>query len=140
MSETLREIIPGLWVSDAESAAIVGDDFSLVIDCTGYGPTVGNGRTLSVVANGHKWDAASLTQIANLASMRLDNGGNVLIHCNRGISRSVCAAAAVLIRMGTASTVTEAIGMARWSERSPASVTVGSLNRWADALRQQNLF
>lgn len=140
MPETLREVSNNLWVGDADSAAIVGDDFSLVIDCTGVGPTRGNGRTLSYPANGHKWQAANLTQIANLAGMRLENGGTVLIHCNRGVSRSACAAAAVLLWIERAKTADEAIEMVKWSERRPASVTVGSLKDWWTDQKQESLF
>lgn len=140
MPETLRQVHDNLWVSDIDSAEIIGDDVSLVIDCTGVGPTRGNGRTLSIVADGHRWDAESLTQIANLAGMRLEAGGDVLIHCNRGVSRSVCAAAAVLLWMGSAKSVDEAIDLVRWEDRRPATVTVGSLKRWWDAQKQMSLF
>jgi protein-tyrosine phosphatase len=133
MMETLREVAPNLWVSDRASAAVVGEDYDLVIDCTGNGPTKGNGRTASLCPEGrtnHDWTPRQLMKIAGGVSKHLADGETVLIHCQRGVSRSSVAAAAVLLRMGVASTVQEALVKTRWDGRQPASVTVGSLKRW----------
>lgn len=144
--ENLREVSKNLWVSDAGSAAAVGDDFSLVIDCTGYGPTRGNGKTVSIPPTGktnHTWTEGNLTTIASVASMRLEAGGTVLIHCERGASRSVTAAAATLLWMGRARTVSEAVAKTRFSGKHPANKSLGSLQRWWEVRKeaaQQMLF
>jgi len=146
MMETLREVAPNLWVSDAESASVVGDDYDLVIDCTGNGPTKGNGKTASMRPEGktnHAWTPRQLMKIAGGVTKHLANGETVLIHCQRGVSRSACAAAAVLMYSGQASTVESALMKTAWDGRQPASVTVGSLKRWWKAVeerRQGKLF
>lgn len=146
MRETLREVAPRLWVSDRASAEVVGDDYDLVIDCTGNGPTKGNGKTASMCPEGrtnHDWTPRQLMKIAGGVAKHLAEGETVLIHCQRGVSRSTVAAAAVLLRMGEASTVQEALMKTRWDDRQPASVTVGSLKRWwkaYQAQRQTKLF
>lgn len=145
MTETLREVFPGLWVSDIESAAVVGADFDLVVDCTGEGPTKGNGKTASLRPRGktnHDWTEEQLTRIAKGVAKRIRKGETVLIHCRRGVSRSTVAAAAVLMRLGQAQTTREAVAKARWDGHNPASMSMGSLNRWWKAHlaeRQQRL-
>jgi len=146
MMETLREVAPNLWVSDRASAAVVGEDYDLVIDCTGNGPTKGNGKTASLLPEGktnHAWTKRQLMKIAGGVSKHLDDGDVVLIHCSRGVSRSACAAAAVLMYRGEASSVESALAKTAWDGRKPASVTVGSLKRWWRAVlerRQGKLF
>lgn len=144
--ETLREVIPGLWVSDIESARIMGADFDLVIDCTGRGPTRGNGSTVSVTPKGksnHDWTEKQLTKLAEGIAKWIRKDKTVLIHCQRGVSRSSVVAAAVLLWMGLEITTARAIRRTRWSGRQPANQTVGSLKRWWAARglqRQQQLF
>jgi rhodanese-related sulfurtransferase len=146
LEETLREVYPGLWVGDEESAAVIGDDYSLVIDCTGRGPTLGNGRTLPCRPTGnsnHAWSVSDLSTIVGVAGLRIEAGGTVLIHCRRGVSRSATAAAAVLLWLGEAETVNAAIGKAQVEGQRPSSHSVGGLKKWwADwsAKQQPTLF
>ena len=133
MEETLREVRPGLWVGDEESAAILGDDYSLVIDCTGRGPTLGNGKTLPCRPTGnsnHAWTVADLNTIVSVVGCRIEAGGTVLIHCSRGASRSACAAAAVLLWLGEAETVAKALEKVKAEGRRPNSHSVGGLKKW----------
>lgn len=137
MTETLREVAPKLWVSDIGSAGVVGEDFSLVIDCTGgQGPTNGNGRTVPVRPTGrtnHAWSEADLNTIVGVVTMRLEAGGNVLIHCNRGVSRSACAAAAVLLWTEQAESLAGALDKVAVEGRRPNNHSVGGLRLWWEA-------
>ena len=140
MAETLREVAPNLWVSDFESAMTVGDEFALVVDCTGtsdYGnriPARPTGKT------GHTWTVADLERITIKVAARLSAGKTVLVHCRQGRSRSVCAAAAVLLEMGQVETVEEALAQTMLPGSSPASQSVSGLRKWWSARQQPTLF
>ena len=135
MIETLREVVPNLWVSDIESAAVVGEDFDIVIDCTGKGPTHGNPkvRTVSRRPSGsgsHAWTVEDLDWITKGTGYHLKAGHKVLIHCRRGVSRSATAAAAVLLKMGLAKNPKDAIRRTSFQGSTPATACVGGLNKW----------
>ena len=142
--ETLRQISDlDLFVSDRASAAIIGDDFSRVVSCIKDAPTAANCKTLVVCPSGktaHIWEVGDLDQITTIVMMRLEVGGDVLIHCRSGVSRSTVAAAAVLLKMGHVDNVKEALKLASWEGRKPASQSVGSLKRWWAAQNQTSLF
>jgi len=143
ITETLREVAPNLWVSDIQSARTMGDDFDLVVDCTGYGPTAGNGRTLSITPKGrtnHTWAVGDLDLIATVVGLKLEAGKSVLIHCRRGVSRSATAAAAVLLYIGRAKSRKEAWEMAS-SDHKASRFSTKSLREWweIEAERQNQL-
>lgn len=142
VSETLREVVPGLWVSDIDSAAMLGDSVDLVIDCTGRGPCMGQRNCLDMRPEGntaHIWDMEQLDTIASIATLKMDCGKTVMIHCRRGVSRSAAAAAAVLLWQGKAGSVDRALQMVAVGGKRMSSQTKSSLRRWWDyrAAKQQ---
>jgi len=133
VNETLREVRPNLWVSDQESAAVLGDDYDLVIDCTGRGPTRGNGHTVSLLPSGrtnHSWAPDQLNTIVFLATVRLERGESILIHCRRGVSRSACAAAAVLLWLEEAKDAKDALSKVAFGDQRMSGHSTASLKRW----------
>ena len=131
MMETLREVSTNLWVSDIESAAIVGDDFALVVDCTGKARIGKNGiHARPTGATGHAWTVKDLDWITDLASTLVKDGRPVLVHCRRGVSRSPCAAAAVLLALGLAKNVDHALSKTKVFDTVPASQSVAGLRKW----------
>lgn len=130
MVESLREVSPGLWVSDIDSAGILGDDFALVIDCTGKAPPARNKvHARPTGSTGHSWTVEDLDGIVRLVEAHRA-AGPVLIHCRRGVSRSVCAAAAVLLATGVCSTVDGALIRTKFRGETPATQSVAGLRRW----------
>jgi protein-tyrosine phosphatase len=105
-----------------------------IIDCTSEGSQHAHrSKVLHLPptgTNSHQWEAADLNDIVDLAEGCLLKGRRVLIHCNRGVSRSTCAVAAVLLHMGHATTVQEAVAMARHEDRVPVKTAQASLTRW----------
>lgn len=137
MRETLREVAPNLWVSDIESAEILGEDFDIVVDCTGKGPTHGMGgvRTVKIVPTGktnHRWTYKDLENLSKGTVGNLRHGKKILIHCRRGISRSATGAAAVLLRMGKARNVAHALKLVQFGGSRPNSHSVAGLKEWWD--------
>ena len=136
--ESLREVRPDLWVSDQESARTIGDDFGCVIDCTGkhwqYPNTV-NARPTG--ATNHTWTVDDLDRIVFIVTRMLEHGP-VLIHCRRGVSRSACAAAAVLLALGEAEGVATAIAKTRFEDQKISVNSMAGLKRWW-AARQADL-
>lgn len=135
MQETLREVAPGLWVSDQDSAHALGGDFALVVDCTGWARPTGS--------TGHAWTPEDLDAIVARVAPLLKAGKPVLIHCRRGVSRSACAAAAVLLADGGAATVRGALAKTTFESKAPSSQSVGGLRKWWKArvaARQVGLF
>lgn len=128
MLETLREVSPNIWVSDMESASIVGADFTLVIDCTGKGQHRDNVVHLRPTGStSHAWTVTDLDAVAQHA---LAAQGPVLVHCRRGVSRSPCAAAAAILALGRAKTVDQALAMTKYQDATPASQSVAGLRKW----------
>lgn len=143
MNETLREITPSIWIADAESALALRDEFGLVFDCTGEAPVGGNVHHVRPSGStGHAWTEDDLDWIVAKAELYLGRGQTLLFHCRRGVSRSPCAAAAVLLATGQARTVDGAVEMTAFPGTSPASQSVAGLRRWwkaRQAARQQRL-
>jgi hypothetical protein len=136
MTESLREVAPDLWVSDALSAEVLGPDFDLVVDCTGRGPHKNAPWCLSQRPSGstsHTWDADQLDFLVGEVARSLEAGGSVLIHCNRGVSRSTCLAAAVLLERGMSRDVYRALLQTKFPGSRINTQTQGSLKRWWDA-------
>lgn len=146
MADTLRSPIPRLWLSDAESAGIVRPVVALVVDCTGDAPEGAN--VIHVTPSGrtnHSWSNADLDRIvAAVAKVHQinnpDSTGKVLIHCRRGVSRSVTAAAAYLLHVGRASSVEDALAKTSLPGYAPASQSVAGLKRWWQERQQGRLF
>jgi hypothetical protein len=135
MIDTLREVMPGLWVSDLESARTLGEDFALVVDCTGWARPTGS--------TGHTWTPEDLDGIVSRVAPLLESGEPVLIHCRRGVSRSACAAAAVLLATGASDSVKGALARTAYEAKKPSSQSVGGLRKWWKArvdARQVGLF
>lgn len=130
MKETLRQVGKNLWVADLDSAVTVQDSFGLIIDCEGGG-SCKNSLVMSPTGKtSHSWTARDLNQIISFALPALRNGKQVLLHCHRGVSRSACAAAAILIATGEAEILEDALAKVATSGRGPAVVTVSSLKGW----------
>lgn len=132
--ETLREVGTNLWVSDYASAQVIGEDFDLTVQCITDVLTFARGtKHLEVTPSGktnHSWTEADLNRIVFHAIDTLGRQGSVLIYCNRGRSRSACAAAAVLLASGEASDVQEALKKVSHNGSRPATTSIGGLNRW----------
>ena len=134
MQETLREVSKNLWVSDFESARMVEDDFTLVVDCTGRAPDRWNGISIPPTGiTNHYWTVEDLNRITIKVSARLRAGKPVLIHCSRGVSRSVTAAAAVLLDLGRAHTVKDALAKTMYPGTKPNAHSIAGLKEWWDA-------
>lgn len=144
MKSTLRSVAPRLWVSDAESVESVSPLMGVIIDCTGRAPTASNkihARPTGVT--GHSWTVADLDRVVEWATAYLDDGKRVLIHCNRGRSRSTCAAAAVLLAQGIVDTVPAALARTGIPGESPVATSVAGLRKWWEAkqeARQESMF
>lgn len=135
MQETLREVAPGLWVSDQDSAHALRGDFALVVDCTGWARPTGS--------TGHAWTPEDLDAIVGRVAPFREAGKPVLVHCRRGVSRSACAAAAVILATGEADTVNGALARTTFESKKPSSQSVGGLRKWWKArvaARQVGLF
>lgn len=141
--ESLRAITDALWIADAESALALRSEFEIVIDCTGEAPLGGNVyHCRPTGATGHTWTEDDLDWIAQKGALYLGRGKNVLVHCRRGVSRSPCAAAAILLATGQAGSVDAALAMTTLPGTSPATQSVAGLRRWwkaREAARQQTL-
>lgn len=144
MKSTLREVGPRLWVSDAESADSAAPLMGIIIDCTGRAPSASNkihARPTGVT--GHSWTVEDLDRVVDWASAYLDEGKRVLIHCNRGRSRSTCAAAAVLLARGIVDTVPAALARTSMPGDPPVATSAVGLRKWWEAkqeARQERMF
>jgi len=142
--ETLRAITDQLWVADQKSAAILGSDFDLTVNCTGELPVArGSYMHLDQSPTGktnHSWTASDLNRIVATVSEVIADGGTVLVFCKRGVSRSATAAAAVLLAAGVVSSIQEAIDLVRAPTRKPANQCIGGLRKWFDDRKQLSLF
>lgn len=136
--------ILNLTIASEREVPTIGGQFDDIIDCTTEGSQHRyRDRVLHVPpsgSNSHKWAADDLDAIVELAEGCLEKGRNVLIHCGRGVSRSTCAAAAVLLHLGHARTVEDAVALTRHPDRQPVKTAVASLRTWWDARRQMELF
>jgi len=138
ITETLREVHSDLWVSDQDSAQLMGDDFRCVLDCTGRNYHFPN--TVNVVPTGttnHTWTEDDLDRIVRIAVGMLQHGP-VLIHCRRGVSRSACAAAAVILALGEADGIVSALEKTRFEDQKISVHSKAGLRRWW-AARQNDL-
>lgn len=144
MNETLREITPSIWIADAQSALVLRSDFGAVFDCTGQAPSGTNVHHVRPTGStGHAWTVDDLDGIVAVAKEYLERSQILLFHCRRGVSRSPCAAAAVLLATGQASTVEQALEITTLPDTMPASHSVAGLRRWwraRQSARQQRLF
>ena len=106
-----------LYIAGKASVPACGGDVDDIIDCTPEGCR-SHGHQAKVLhlpptgGNDHQWEMTDLDDIVELAIGCLEKGRIVLIHCNRGVSRSTTAACAVLLALGKARNVPEAIEMA----------------------------
>jgi rhodanese-related sulfurtransferase len=127
-----RQVHPGLYVGSLAARGTTGD-YGLVIDCHGAPATPCGCPVAVAIPKGrmaHTWSAADLDSIVSLVVPVLHEGGSVLIHCRRGVSRSATAAAAVLLQLGLADDVDAAVAAVRHPTRRPASASAGSLRSW----------
>lgn len=121
-------------VASERDAVRMAGLFDDIIDCTTEGaPHLCRDHVLHVPPTGknsHDWTSDDLDTITELAEGCLLSGRKVLIHCGRGVSRSTCAAAAVLLVMGYAKTVEQAVNLTRDPDRVPVKTALASLSRW----------
>jgi len=143
----MRQPIPdlGLYICGKDEVAAVGGAVQAIFDCTSEGasrhPHMGKVRHVPPSGkNDHHWSPKDLDLITDLVSGSIRSGSKVLIHCGRGVSRSTCAAAAVLLHMGRASSVTEAVALACHPDRQPVKTALASLNSWWAGRCQLPLF
>ena len=144
METVLREVLPNLWVSDADSASVISDtfgDIDLVLDCTGRDKPRRN--LLNVRPTGstsHSWTVEDLDEIVHLVKAKRQFERKVLIHCQSGRSRSTCAAAAVLLALGLEKTVTRAIDRTKIPGTNVNTQSLGGLKKWWGAkLRERQI-
>jgi hypothetical protein len=78
-----------------------------------------------------QWSVDDLDAITRCAMPVLRAGRPVAVHCRNGVSRSVTAAAAILVRLGSHSPA-DALAACR-GHRPPSPTAVGSYWRWARA-------
>jgi hypothetical protein len=131
--ETLRQVAPNLWVSDFVTGSILRSDFNLTIKCISEELPFCRGDHRTIIPTGgtpHTWSPEDLDRITFHVRGALDLEKRVLIFCHKGRSRSACAAAAVLLEMGLAKDVPEAIKKVSRRTGRPAKSTVDSLRRW----------
>jgi len=136
--KTLRKVSVGLWVSDTQSAEDFSHPYVLLMDCSGKG--VKSPRRVSCLPTGstsHSWTVSDLNKI--VARVKAHKGP-VVFHCHRGVSRSTCAAAAVLLDRGEALTVEEALAKTSHKVHTPATQSVSGLQKWWAARQQTALF
>jgi hypothetical protein len=128
-----REVAAGIWVGSV-AARKAGSRYDLIVDCLGAPNEPNDGCRVEVVTpngrTGHTWEPGDLEAVVSVAAPVLGNGGRVLIHCRRGVSRSATAAAAVILHLGIAADVEDAVNMVRRQGSRPANSSVGSLSRW----------
>jgi len=135
----LREVSENLWVSDAKSASVLAESADLVVDCrtSRRGDTPEN--VVKMAPSGktnHSWLASDLDAIVQAVVPRLKDGQTVLIHCRRGRSRSVTAAAAVLVAAGRAKGYEDGVKMAKHPDFCPKSTCLGGLRDWLQSRGQ----
>lgn len=103
-----------LYITGKANVPACGGDVDDIIDCTPEGCR-GHAHMAKVLhlpptgGNDHQWEMTDLDDIVELVIGCLEKGRIVLIHCNRGVSRSTTAACAVLLALGKARNVPEAI-------------------------------
>lgn len=135
---TLRNLgekvgMPNLWISDADSADDLEDMMALVVDCTGHGSRAKNKVHIAPTGkNNHTWTVDDLDRIVRVTKPYLDKGEKVLVHCERGRSRSACAVAAILLARGVVHNVDQALAIVTHESKKPNSHTVKSLRAWWD--------
>lgn len=137
--ESLREISPGLWISSAKEAGILSDSADLVVDCRTRDRGDLPANAVQMCPSGktnHSWEIKDLDAIVALVEPFLQENKTVLIHCQRGRSRSVTAAVAVLVAAGRAKGYEDGVKMARHPEFFPKQVCLGGLRNW---LQSRNL-
>jgi protein-tyrosine phosphatase len=121
----------------------IGGAFDDIFDCTVEGESHEHqAKVLHVPptdTHSHRWTEDDLDVISELVMGCLEQDRRVLIHCGRGVSRSTCAAAAVLLSMGRATEVEQAVEMVRDSKRAPVNTALASLKRWWANRRQLKL-
>ena len=125
----LDEVAPGLWVGP-QSARALQHLFVLVVDCRGSEAVAGD--RVFVPRSGKKgnlWEPADFDEMVEVVTSALGHGP-VLIHCRVGRSRSVTAAAAVLLATGRASDPDEAYAMVQLRKGGVGELTRRCLLRW----------
>ena len=133
-----------LFICDQKEVVHFGGQFDDIIDCTTDGVTHAFTSKVCHVPpsgkNDHNWTVEDLDIITELVAGSLARGRRVLIHCGRGVSRSSCAAAAVLLHLGKSRTIEGAVGKARHPEREPVKTAVAGLKGWWASRQQGRLF
>ena len=136
--KTLRKVTNNLSVADLESANAVGSNYALVVDCTGKAAKTPNRVHLRPTGTtSHSWTVADLDAITEKAVPLLKEGKLVLVHCRRGISRSTCAAAAILLALGEARNVDHALSFTKYPDSTPNAESVTGLRRWWRAVQER---
>ena len=111
---TFRQVATNLWVSDRDHAIQNADNVAVIVDCLGdthYGGT--RAKILRARPTGstkHRWTVEDLDKITRIVGT-IWPAHPVMIHCKRGVSRSACAAAAVLLAAGLVETIEGAMAV-----------------------------
>ena len=140
----MRNPIPNLYVAAANEVRHIGGGFDIIIDCTSEG--VVHQWTDRAVhcpptgSNDHQWTEEDLDMIVGLVEDGLVENQRVLVHCNRGVSRSTTAVAAVLLALGEVRSAHAAVEMAKDPTRQPVGTSMASLTKWWAAKNQPTLF
>jgi hypothetical protein len=119
-----------LWVSDCDTAAQTCGDYDLVIDCIDH--SYNCDHKIVITPSGktnHSWTIADLNKIITAALPVMKDGGKVLIHCRRGVSRSAVGAAAILLGSGRSQSVKMAL-LKSCVDGEPNSQSVKGLSDW----------
>lgn len=135
-----------LFIGDLEEAETVQNLMDLVVDCCGLGGDRDNGMAVVPSAGNHRWAGADLDRIVSAVRPRLMAGERVLLHCRSGRSRSTTAAAAILLAMGKAATVDQALRLCARNTHlqeggdAPDRRCAASLREWWHGRQQPRLF
>ena len=135
-----------LFVSGLDDSLSVESMMGLVVDCCGRGGDRPNGIIVRPTAGDHRWAPADLDRIAAAVIPHLEAGEKVNVHCRSGRSRSTTAAAAVLLAMGHAKTLEEAVHLCALDSyidgvgKAPDRRCMASLREWWHGRKQAPLF
>ena len=130
---TFRQVATNLWVSDRDTAIENANDVAVIVDCLGdtcYGGTTA--KILHIRPTGstkHRWTVEDLDKITSIIG-KLWPAHRVLVHCKRGVSRSACAAAAILLAAGLVETIEGAMAVVEVPGEEVSGHSMKGLREW----------
>jgi len=142
---TFRQVSEYLWVSDRDSAVRNANNVAVIIDCLGN--TTYNGTPAKILRaqptgrTRHRWTVADLDKVAGIITQVWEKhpGCRVLVHCKRGVSRSACAAAAILLAAGLVQSLEEAMEAVGVPGEQVSRHSLKGLQEWWAARQPQAL-